>query len=490
MFPGRVLAVMALTSIGALPAFATDFDVGPGQPFAAIGDVPWEGLTAGDHVLIHWRSTPYKEKWVVNAVGTVGSPIVIRGLPGPAGQRPVIDGDGAVTRLALDYWNEERGVIKVGGSSIPRDGVPTHIVIEGLEIRSGRPPYTFTDDAGVVRTYADNAASIYVEKAQHLVVRDCELHDSGNGMFSGDFDGVTQDLLIEHDSIHDNGIDSSAFEHNTYTAAIGIVYQFNRFGPLRPGADGNNLKDRSAGLVVRYNWIEGGNRQLDLVEADSQTLVDDPGYHKTFVYGNVLIEPDGAGNSQIGHYGGDGGDASTYRKGTLYFYGNTLVSTRSGNTTLLRLSTNDESADARDNILYVTAQGDRLAMLDATGQLTLRHNWTKPGWVDSHGTLVGTIDDDGSGVEGASPEFVDELGQDYHLQGTSGAVDAGTALHPDVLPDHPLDRQYVKHLLDEPRPVDATLDIGAFEHCLGGCEPIFADGFESGDTSSWSAVVP
>jgi hypothetical protein len=486
----RVWALFACLLTGALPALAVDYHVGPGQPLAAIGDVPWESLAAGDRILIHWRAAPYREKWVVNAAGTAAEPIVIRGLPGPSGQRPVIDGDGAVTRGALDYWNEARGVIKIGGSSVPPDGLPLHIRIEGLEIRSGRPPYTFFDAAGRVQTYTENAASIYVEKAQHLTVRDCEIHDSGNGIFSGDFDGLTQDLLIERNYIHDNGIDASIFQHNTYTAAIGIVYQYNRFGPLRPGAGGNNLTDRSAGLVARHNWIESGNRQLDLVEADSQTVVDHPSYRQTFVYGNVLVEPDNAGNSQIGHYGGDGGNTSSYRKGTLYFYGNTVVSTRAGNTTLWRLSTNDEAADARDNILYVVAQGNRLAMLDSTGDLTLRNNWTKPGWVDSHGTLNGTIDDDGSGVGGTSPAFVDESGQDFHLQGNSGAVDAGTGLHPDVLPQHPLVRQYVKHLLDEPRPVDAPLDIGAFEHCIAGCDPIFTDGFESGDTSAWTTTVP
>ena len=61
--------------------------------------------------------------------------------------------------------------------------------------------------------------------------------------------------------------------------------------------------------------------------------------------------------------GGDNGDAATYRKGTLYFYNNTVVSTRSGNTTLFRLSTNDETCDARNNIFYNTAAGANLALL-------------------------------------------------------------------------------------------------------------------------------
>ncbi len=480
--------VVAITAVAGAVG-ATDYDVGPGQPLATIGEVPWETLAPGDRVRIHWRAEPYREKWVINARGTAAEPIEVLGVPGPGGERPVIDGDGAVTRLELDYWNEVRGVIKVGGSSVPPDGLPAHVVIAGLEIRSARPPYTFTNDSGGVETYADNAAAIYVEKGEQLVIRDCELHDAGNGLFIGDFDGDTRDIVIERSSIHSNGIDGSAFQHNTYTAAIGITYQFNQFGPLRAGADGNNLKDRSAGLVVRTNWIEGGNRQLDLVESGSGVVIGDPSYRETFVYGNVLIEPDGAGNSQIVHYGGDGGDPADYRKGTLHFYNNTVVSTRSGNTTLLRLSTNDEAADVRNNILYVTASGSRLAMLNEAGALTLRHNWTKPGWVPTHGTLTGSIDDDGSGVTGEAPGFVDEAGQDYRLAAGSGAIDQGTDWHPDVLPEHPVVRQYVRHLGDEARPSDATLDIGAFEWC-GACDPIFSDGFESGDTSAWSATVP
>src|SRR5207245_3371648 len=97
----------------------------------------------------------------------------------------------------------------------------------------------------------------------------------------------------------------------------------------------------------------------------------DPRYRETFVYGNVLIEPDAAGNRQIAHYGGDSGATANYRKGTLYFYNNTLVSTRTDRTTLLRLSTNEEACDFRNNIAYVTAVGNTLALLDDTGVLNM-----------------------------------------------------------------------------------------------------------------------
>ena len=205
------------------------------------------------------------------------------------------------------------------------------------------------------------------------------------------------------------------------------MFQYNRFGPLCAGCGGNALKDRSIGTVVRYNWIESGNRQLDLVDAeDDPSLIVDPRYRETYVYGNVLIEPDGAGNSQIVHYGGDSGDTAIYRKGTLHFYENTVVSTRSGNTTLFRLSTNDESADVRNNVVYVTATGNRLAMLDSAGQLALRANWFKTGFVSSHSGLTGTITTPVPNVTGTTPGFVDEGGQDFHLTRGRGR-DAGTA---------------------------------------------------------------
>ena len=443
---------------------ATIHDVGPGHPLAAIGDVPWATLVPGDEVRIHWRPQPYREKWVIGRAGTAAAPIVVRGVPGPGGERPVISGDGATTPDPLDFTNDQRGLIKIGTSNVPANVLPAYITLEGLDLRSAHASYSFSDDQGATRTYANNAAAIYVERAQHLVIRDCVLSDSGNGLFIGAFDGDTRDVRIEGNWIHGNGNVGSGFEHNAYTAAIGIVYQANRFGPLRAGAGGNNLKDRSAGLVVRTNWIEGGNRQLDLVDAeDSDVLVNHPSYGRTFVYGNVLIEPDGAGNSQIVHYGGDSGAAEIYRKGVLHFFHNTVVSLRSGNTTLLRLSTDDESADVRNNLLYVTASGSRLAMLDADGVLALSHNWTKPGWVDSHGTLSGVIDDDGTGVEGASPGFVDEGMQDFHPLETSQAVDAGGDLHPEVLPDHDPVAQYREHQMQEPRRDDGAPDLGAYE---------------------------
>jgi hypothetical protein len=267
-------------------------------------------------------------------------------------------------------------------------------------------------------------------------------------------------VLVQGCYIYDNGNVGSIYEHNNYTESQGIVFQYNHFGPLCSGCSGNNLKDRSAGTVIRYNWIESGNRQLDLVESDYTEITGLASYRSTYVYGNILIEPDGAGNSQICHYGGDNGDATLYRKGNLYFYNNTVVSTRAGNTTLFRLSTNSETANCFNNIIYVSATGDKLAMLDADGALNLQNNWMKTSWANSHSGLTGSINNQGGIVLGTSPGFTNEATKDYHLIASSDCINKGKA----TPANYPVEFEYKTHQDKITRTISGTIDLGAYEY--------------------------
>jgi parallel beta-helix repeat protein len=366
----------------------------------------------------------------------------------------------------LNYWSENRGIIKIGGANTPADLMPKYIVIENLEIRGARASYSFTDDSNMTMSYSANASTIYVEKCENCTIRNNVLHDSGNGLFVASSDGsVSRDVVIAGNRIYDGGNVGSIFEHNVYTAALGIRFEGNFLGRLLTGAGGNNLKDRSAGTVIRYNWIEGGNRQLDLVDGeDSATIRNDPAYAATYVYGNVLIEHVNDGNRQMAHYGGDSGNTSAYRKGTMHFYNNTLVSNRTDRTTLFRASTNDETVDARNNIFYSTAAGSTVALADESGVFNLNRNWIKPGWVVSFGTFTGTVNSTGT-ITGSAPGFAGEGAQDYRLTSDSQCVNAAgnSALHPAVLPTHEVIRQYVKHATTESRSSDGVYDIGAHE---------------------------
>jgi hypothetical protein len=464
--------ILTVCAVGARVDAAV-YEVGPERPFEAVGAVPWEALEPGDTVRIHYRPEPYREKWVICRAGTQQRPITVRGVPGPEGQLPIIDGRDAVTRPELNYWNEPRSIVKIGGANRPPDTLPEHIVIENLEIRSARPGFMFTGRAGVPEAYASNAAPIFIEKGRQITIRNCELHDSGNGLFIA---SAASEVLVEACFIHGNGIEGSIYEHNSYTQASGLTFQYNRYGRLRDGCLGNNLKDRSSGLVVRYNWIEGGNRQLDLVDAGADSPQQaDPRYRETFVYGNVLLDPGEKGNNQMVHYGGDSADTDRYRKGTLYFYNNTALSLRPGNTVLMRLSTGDEGAVVRNNIVHATAGGQFLALLTGAGRIALGHNWLTAGWRASHGELTGSIDDQSTNLAGEDPGFVSIepvplpasearrrplLERDLRLRPDSPAAGAAGPLPDCAAPAHAPTREYTPHRASRERD-ETPLSIGA-----------------------------
>src|SRR5688572_11240361 len=126
----RLLSFLVLT----MTAAAATYDVGVDLPYTTIGAVPWASLEPGDTVRIHWREEPYREKWVICRQGTVDAPITVTGVPGPNGELPVIDGNGALTAPGLNYWSEERGILKIGGANIPNDTMPRFITIENLDL--------------------------------------------------------------------------------------------------------------------------------------------------------------------------------------------------------------------------------------------------------------------------------------------------------------------------------------------------------------------
>jgi len=462
----RFIFAICLTVFCASTTSAATYHVGPSGGLASLNQVPWETLKPGDLVLVDWQTNSYKSKWVIARSGTVDAPITVRGIPGPNGELPVIDGNGATTRGQLNYWGDTRGVVKIGGANVPSAWFAKFIVLENLEIRSGRPPYTYTSFDRTVKKYASNAAAIWVEGGINITVRNCILRDNANGLFvsSGD-DLASRNILVEGCHIYDNGIGNSGQQHNVYTEAVGVTFQFNWFGPLRTNCLGNNLKDRSAGLAVRYNWIEGGDKNLDLVDASDSVIVrTNPLYATTFVYGNILIKPKKSANSRIVHYGGDMLNTNFYRKGRLYFYNNTVVSYRTNATTaLFWLSNNDHQCDCRNNIVYMTSGGASLALLYGGGVLQLSHNWFKPGWKKDLFTSPKLVSDDGTSVMGASPNFLNEAAQDFHLSAASACRNAAMILPAPVLPANDVTSEYVKHQTGETRPLDQNLDIGAYE---------------------------
>lgn len=450
-----VTAVVLSLWIARLASAATHL-VGPGQMYRHPGHVPWDQLSPGDVVEIHWRPEPYRFKWALSRRGTAQQPITVRGMRNEKGELPILDAGRAATPPTQNFWSEARGVIKIGGSDSSGDTAPAWIVIENLDIRGARPGQFFLGKSGLTE-YAQNASAIYLESGEHITIRNCRLHDSGNGLFVAP---AAREILVEGCDIYDNGIEDSIYEHNVYSEAAGMVYQFNRFGPLRAGCRGNNLKDRSAGLVVRYNRIEGGNRELDLVDSQEGTEIrNDPRYHLGLVYGNLLIEPAGVDNNQIIHWGGDSGDPAANRR-QLRLLNNTVISTRTGTTVLLKLTTNQQTAEVRNNVLFTSGAGSSFAILDEEGQVQMSANYLKPGWKKCHGTLAGEILASGN-IETPDPGFVNFMTGDFR----PGAASALRNTAAPVL-GNPLEILFEPPTPKTPgvkRIPNGSLDLGCFE---------------------------
>jgi hypothetical protein len=453
------------------------YEVGTQAGLQRLADVPWNSLGPGDRVLVHWRPEPYREQVLVSAQGTAEQPVRICGVRGPQGQLPVITGQDARSVRALGFPyppTQERGVVVVTLREGQRWGVkPSHVVLEGLDMRGAHPKYTFTDQTGKRRRFTQNAAALFVERGEHIVVRHCTLTDSGNGFFvaSGDSEEVvSRDIMADGNHIYGNGIAGSDRQHNAYTEAVGMVYQSNRFGPLRTDADGDALKDRSAGTVIRYNWIEGGAHLLDLVEAEESTGITrlDPRFRRTYVYGNVFLNGPLDG-SKVVHYGGDNGNPKIYRKGTLYFFNNTVIirgeKTKRWNTALFRLETDDETADVRNNIVF--RQGSTHAFwLDGPGRLNLGVNWVSEDFGEWKKPEPGAIPINGLDrtIVGHGSPFVDVDGADLRVRPGSDAARPGSPLVPDVAAEYLPVQVYVPHQKARALPAgSARKALGALE---------------------------
>ena len=153
--------------------------MGDGKAYTALDQVPWESLGAGDTVRIFHRATPYAGKFLIAAKGTAAAPVRICGVRGANGERPVIDGNGAVTRRALSsaYGNsayasdihQGRSVIVIKPLATQEwTAFPSNIQIDGLNIKRAHPNYSFTDASGASKTYDNFGACIWVERGHNV----------------------------------------------------------------------------------------------------------------------------------------------------------------------------------------------------------------------------------------------------------------------------------------------------------------------------------
>ena len=485
--------LVALVSI--LPLAAAEYHVGPGMPLANIHDVPggMHNLTAGDTVYIHWRATPYREKFRLSGVGTAAMPIRVIGVPGPGGERPVLHAQNATSHPG-DVWgtygnnisNADLGMIIIyRGPGSAYEAKPEHIIVEGLEITGCRKDVPFTTAEGNPRTFG--GSGIWMRGPNDVSLINVKIHDCTDGLFAssgGDEPNTTRRLLVKKchiencsENMQEMGLQFGV--HNIYTECAGVTFEENYFGPTRPNSDGGNLKDRSSDCVIRYNHIEGGLRLLDLVEAqDSWPMVQadlaggNPAYRTTQVYGNYFHSGANQAIRAI-HYGGDSGDVASYRKGTLYFHHNTVVFQRDRSEayrhSYFELATDDETVEAWNNVFHSEAatpgaDASLHYLVNRFGNHNFGPNWVTSGWDDWDNGLppeaAGTVNGVANLVSGTSPGFVNIAAKDFRLGAYSTLRNIGGALLPAA---SPVTLQYVAHRQSQARPVAGLPDMGANE---------------------------
>lgn len=394
--PGLREAYTAPSCDPAAPAnanFAANvLNVGPGQTYATIRAIAWETLPQHTMVRIHHKAGAYNERIFI-----VTSDIKVCGVPGAHGELPVIDGRNAVMRNApaLDAligtpaqsWSTvNRGVLAIGQHA----GV-NNVAVEGLHLTGTMSaPYTdanhtthyFRDGSSTPYPYNNHTGCVYVQKAHNVTLRGNEISFCPNGIMLiskdwtdlGDDRSMVRNFLLEGNYIHDNGLLGTFDTHQAYLQGVNVVVQYNYFGnPIRwdangsngieahEGAWGNDVKMRTVGDLLRYNYFENGAHAIDLIDIEdfrpsvfpwaytnalrnsgnaawaaarpslqAQMQVD---YNKwlkgSYVYGN-LFRRDSTVYSQVQgasmlHYGSDNSPLDG-RHGPLWFYHNTIIS--------------------------------------------------------------------------------------------------------------------------------------------------------------------
>lgn len=504
------------------------YDIGPGKTYSALSQVPWSKLKGCDTVRIYTNANnlPYHEMILLSA-GTNLTPTAptqfmrLIGIPDPvSGALPIIDGTSASqletvqgqvrTLQYLDNLNPSRilyslGLVMVSGQ-LGRSynfGPSGYISIENLDIRNADYGSTFFDaQKNTTSAYGTFASCIYIEAAAHLVLKNNILHNCGNGLFMNSKNAalveLSQDVLIEGNQIYGNsnavgvGGSNGYSEHNSYTEARDIIYQYNHFGDVKPGAFGDCLKDRSSGLVVRYNTFASScGIQLNLRDSTGgQSLIwGDPGYATTYVYGN-LFDISGQNGATLADYGGDSGATANYRQGILFFYNNTFTVKGDANSGaypsvfLFHMDMQNAVADVKNNVFYtspssVGAAGKVQAMSFGKGTVNLANNWVSPNaaqfWL---GHLVaGAVVNGWNSNIGANnnPMFNSAMQPYFYPAAGSPLINAGSALPAAIVSSGNLPVGVVGMAPGAIRPKDGKLDIGAFEGLP--IDTVFTDGF-------------
>ncbi len=266
----------------------------------------------------------------------------------------------------------------------------------------------------------ENGAAVRIE-GQNLTIKNSYFHHNENGLLGGG--GI---LTIENTEFAYNGT-GDGFTHNMYIDTGDTLILKNSYS--HHASIGHNVKSRAQKNYILYNRIEDQ-------DGTASYQIDIPQGGQTFIIGNSIQQGPNNDNPTIIAYGAEGGSKGFNPIRELNVSSNTVV--------------NDHY------------KGQFLSISGSPTQVIKNNLFVGAG---SLGVSL-----DSSNMKTDNPGFVDRAGFDFHLTGTSPAVDQGyspgsTSAGYPLTPSY----QYVHVASSEARSVaGSSIDYGAFEYGNGG----------------------
>ncbi len=246
------------------------YDVGPSQAYQQLRDLPMASIGAGSTIRIHnedasgLNPTTYHEYLRLSEHATADQPLRLCGVPDGTGHLPVLDASNAT---AAGTFNDAPAALLTVGSAAE---APAHIHIEGVELRNANGSATYQTADGNVAHWPSTGGCLRVTAGQNIAVIGNDLGHCSTGGQSAPVAGTLAQLytLWEGNHLHDNGVVGSSAGNQLSLSASGDVVQFNQLDSYPAGALGSNIRSRSLGDIIRYNYLGGSPvQQINLTDA-------------------------------------------------------------------------------------------------------------------------------------------------------------------------------------------------------------------------------
>ena len=293
--PERFLLLFLAAIVGTTSSSpAAKLEVGPGKRFARIEEAN-NAAKPGDVILVHPNQDgrPYEMTAVfirqphltfcaVPAQGQTWIPISGRGFD--------YSGKGSTPRAIFQF-----------------NPGTDNCLLEGFDLADAH-------------NSSHNGAGVRINEANHVTIRNCNIHDNDMGIMSGG-DGAQAravDQRIEHCLLHHNGnFEDPGYNHNLYLGGTSVAL---RFCNIHHSLTGHNVKSRAHHTRAEYCYVHNSaNREFDLVDAAD---TERPESHAVILGCIIVKNPQTKGNKTVLHFGQDGGRK---HDGTVTLAFNTIV---------------------------------------------------------------------------------------------------------------------------------------------------------------------